>query len=244
MEIKNTKSFLEFCKDVGINDVIPKKPTYKFKKDAFNNEIDQENQNRSNLSKKNDISRIELIQNLKTKISSLNTNLRDTSTNLVFSEGNIFSKIMLIGEAPGTEEDRHGIPFLGKSGKLLYKILGYLGLNKKNLYLTNLIFWRPPGNRTPKKEEVQICLPYTFEHIRIINPEFIIFLGGLAAKKILKINENIIKLRGQEKILEFNEKKIPTLTIYHPSFLINNPIEKKQTWLDLTKIHSKLKKFM
>ena len=251
MKIKNTKAFLEYCKEIGITEIASKTPTIKYKTKNFEAEAKINNFDISDDLKEKRISKVEkkfvsekkiLLKKLIDDISKLNSNLKDTSTSTVFSDGNIFSKIMIIGEMPGTEEDKCGVPFQGKSGELLYEMLANFGLNKKNLYLTNLIFWRPPGNRMPKKSEINSCLPFTLKHIEIINPKLIIFLGGLVAKTILKIPESIIELRGKEKLLEINKQKIMTYTIFHPNFLIENPNEKKQTWFDLTKYHEKFKK--
>ena len=128
----------------------------------------------------------------------------------------------------------HGTP--GEDGKLLSLMLSYIGLNKNNCYFSNLVFWRPPGNRVPNKEEIKICLPFTREHIKIIQPKLLVLVGGIAANSILNFSESVTKLRGREFSYQIKEKKIKVHIIYHPSFLINSPIEKKRTWFDLTEI--------
>ena len=233
MMIKNTKSFIEFCKDIGIIDIIGKEPSFKFveeekiKKSGFSNE---------KATKKDKLEKLRL------KINDLCCNLKDTATNLVFSDGNINAKIMFVGGAPGTEEDRTGIPFAGESGQFLYDMLFHVGLTKHNCYFSNLIFWRPPGNRQPNDEEIQACLPQTKKHIEIIEPEIIILVGGLAAKKLLNITDSITKIRGKKFLYSYKDRKIKTFVIFHPEFLIKNTIQKKKMWLDITEIRKEIRK--
>ncbi|MDC3023844.1 uracil-DNA glycosylase, partial [Alphaproteobacteria bacterium] len=143
--------------------------------------------------------------------------LKKTATNLVFSDGNKSAKVMVIGEAPGDEEDKLGKPFKGKAGKLLDKMLGAIGQNRENTYLTNLIFWRPPGNRNPTLEEIDICLPFVLKHIEIINPKILILAGAIASKAILnENNKGIIQLRGKWQNFSLNKSRsIKTMPIYH-----------------------------
>ena len=145
---------------------------------------------------------------------------------------------MLIGEAPGAEEDKTGKPFVGQAGKLLDKMLNFIGLErKKNFYITNIVFWRPPGNRTPNEQEIKICLPFVKKHIQIIKPQLIILLGNIAAKSILQTTEGITKIRGKNffYIDDENNLKIEAIPIFHPAYLLRNPIEKKNVWEDLKK---------
>ena len=235
MMIKNTKSFIEFCKEIGIIDIIGKEPSVKFiekekiKKSNFSNEKIEKNEKiLKNLTKTNKKKKLE---ELRLKINNLCCNLRDTATSLVLSDGNINSKIMFIGGAPRTEEDRTGIPFVGEGGKLLHNMLFHVGLTKLNCYFSNLIFWRPPGNRQPNDEEVQACLPLTKEHIEIIKPEIIILVGGLAANKILNITDSITKIRGKEFVYSNKDRKIKTFVVFHPEFLIENTTQKKKCGL-------------
>ena len=168
--------------------------------------------------------------------------LKKTATNLVFSDGNEESKVMLIGEAPGEEEDKTGKPFKGQAGKLLDKMLDAIGQNRDNTYITNLIFWRPPGNRNPSVEEIDACLPFVLRHIELINPKILILAGAIAAKAILKENnKGIIQLRGKWQNFSLNKATIiKTMPIYHPSFLLRQPSRKRDAWEDLKKIKKEI----
>ena len=168
--------------------------------------------------------------------------LKKTATNLVFSDGNEESKVMLIGEAPGEEEDKTGKPFKGQAGKLLDKMLDAIGQNRDNTYITNLIFWRPPGNRNPSVEEIDACLPFVLRHIELINPKILILAGAIAAKAILKENnKGIIQLRGKWQNFSINKATIiKTMPIYHPSFLLRQPSRKRDAWEDLKKIKKEI----
>lgn len=246
MIIKNTKSFIEFCKEIGIVDIIGKEPSIKFiekekikKSNLFNEKVEKNKIILKNLKKK---SKKEKLEELKLKINDLCCSLKDTAMNLVLSDGNINSKIMFIGGTPRTEEDRTGIPFVGESGKLLHNMLFHVGLTKLNCYFSNLVFWRPPGNRQPNDEEIQACLPLTKEHIKIIEPEIIILVGGLAANKILNINDSITKIRGKEFMYSNEDREIKTFVVFHPEFLIENITQKKKMWLDLTEVKKATRK--
>ena len=164
--------------------------------------------------------------------------LKKTATNLVFSDGSSKAKVMVVGEAPGEEEDKLGIPFKGQAGKLLDKMLNSIGQNRENTYITNLIFWRPPGNRNPTLEEINICLPYVLKHIEIINPKILILAGAIATKAILnENNKGIIQLRGKWQNLSLNKStNIKTMPIFHPAFLLRQPSRKREAWEDLKKI--------
>lgn len=170
--------------------------------------------------------------------------LKKTALNLVFSDGNPQAKIMLIGEAPGADEDRQGKPFVGMSGQLLTKAFECAGFERdKHLYISNTIFWRPPGNRQPTQQELEACFPFTQRHIELINPKVLILVGGTAVKALLKTNEGITKLHG--KWLQYTSpglaQPIPTMAIYHPAYLLRSPGRKKELWMDLLKIKEALK---
>ena len=122
------------------------------------------------------------INNLKSLILNLDCSLKDVATNLVLYDGNYDANIMFIGEAPGANEDIIGKPFVGDAGKLLDKMLSFINLSRDNIYITNMVFWRPPGNRTPNDTEISVCLPYTKKHIKIIKPKLLVFVGSIAAK--------------------------------------------------------------
>lgn len=162
--------------------------------------------------------------------------LKATATNLVFSDGAADAKIMFIGEAPGRDEDIQGVPFVGRSGQLLDKMLKSIGLDRTNTYITNVIPWRPPGNRTPSAHETAVCRPFIDRQIELIDPEIIVFLGGVAAKEMLATTTGIMRLRGKWtrfKVADKDYKVMPTL---HPAFLLRQPGQKRQAWHDLLMI--------
>lgn len=169
--------------------------------------------------------------------------LKLTATNTVFSDGNPDAKIMVIGEAPGADEDIQGKPFVGLSGRLLDKMFATIGLSRAtNLYITNIIPWRPPGNRQPTTQEIIQCLPFVRRHIELINPDVLILVGGVSAKTILDTSEGIMKLRG--KWHDYSspglEKPIKCFATYHPAYLLRSPGQKAQVWQDLLKIQETL----
>lgn len=162
-----------------------------------------------------------------------------TATNTVFGDGNPNSEIMLIGEAPGAEEDAKGIPFCGASGQLLDQMLACVGLFRdKNFYITNTVFWRPPGNRRPTPEELAICRPFVEKHIGLIKPKLILLVGGTAVTSLLNDSQGISRLRGN--YYEYNNKylnePVKTTAIFHPSFLLRSPGQKRVAWADLLKL--------
>ncbi|XVN43524.1 MAG: uracil-DNA glycosylase family protein [Candidatus Rickettsia vulgarisii] len=165
--------------------------------------------------------------------------LKKFANNMVFSDGNPLSPIMFIGEAPGSNEDLQGIPFCGESGKLLDNILASISIFRKdNAYITNTVFWRPPANRQPTQEEIDICRPFVEKHIALINPKLIVLVGNVAATSLLGKNAGISKIR-QEYYLYNNQylaKPIQTTAIFHPAYLLRQPMQKKTTWYDLLKI--------
>ncbi len=169
--------------------------------------------------------------------------LRDTATNLVFSDGNPAAKIMLIGEAPGADEDRQGKPFVGVSGQLLDRMLGCIGLDRGTVFITNVIYWRPPGNRSPTEAELAACWPFCARTISLIQPKLLILLGGVAAKTVLRTNEGITRLRGRWQSFPSETAHlppIPTLPVYHPAYLLRQPQAKRQAWNDMLQIKKRL----
>lgn len=171
-------------------------------------------------------------------------NLKKMATNTVFCDGNPQSKIMLIGEAPGNNEDLQGIPFCGDSGEMLSQMLAAINLHRQSdYYITNVLFWRPPGNRRPTDEELAICRPFVERHIQLVDPKIIILIGATAMSAVLGINEPISKIRGQfQKFAPaFLPKPITSLTIFHPSFLMRQPAKKKLAWLDMLNLEQFLK---
>ncbi len=168
--------------------------------------------------------------------------LKNTAMNIVFGDGDEKSDVMLIGEAPGADEDREGIPFVGLSGKLLNKMLNSIGLLRSEVYITNIIPWRPPGNRQPTLQETAACLPFIQRHIELINPKVLILVGGTASKTLLVRKDGIMRLRGRWFDYQKNDKTIiPALSIFHPAFLLRSPAQKVNAWKDLLAIRSRLK---
>lgn len=177
--------------------------------------------------------------------------IRKTATQMVFSDGNPASPIMLIGEAPGADEDRIGRPFVGVSGQLLDKIFAAIGLSRteedpaKAVYISNILNWRPPGNRTPSPAEVDVSLPFIERHIALANPKLIILCGGVAAKALLGRSEGITKLRGtfhtyQPQTEGIGGGGIPAICTYHPSYLLRTPSQKKAVWADMLTLKAKM----
>ena len=167
-----------------------------------------------------------------------------TATNPVFAEGNPKARLMIIGEAPGAEEDRQGVPFCGPSGQLLDKMLASIGYNRQeNAYITNTIFWRPPGNRNPTVEEQSICRPLVDKHIALIDPEMIFLVGGMAVRSLLQKEESLGSLRGREfnYINPFNTKSYKIRISYHPSYLLRTPQQKRLAWQDLLQLKTALR---
>ncbi|MBS0184990.1 MAG: uracil-DNA glycosylase [Proteobacteria bacterium] len=162
--------------------------------------------------------------------------LKKTATNLVFGEGNEKASLMVIGEAPGADEDRLGRPFVGVSGQLLDKMFATIGLSRKeNIYISNIIPWRPPGNRTPTPSEIAVCLPFLERHIELIGPKYLCFVGGVSTKALLNTTEGIIRLRGKWHGYKMPHLStpIPALAMYHPAYLLRSPSKKREAWRDL-----------
>lgn len=167
--------------------------------------------------------------------------LKYTATNLVFGDGNPEARVMFIGEAPGADEDRQGLPFVGQSGQLLDKMLSTIGLTRENFYITNIIPWRPPGNRQPTPAEAEACLPFVQRHIDLVNPDFLILVGGTAAKTLLGGRDGIMRMRGTWKDYTTEAgKKVKIIAIFHPAYLLRSPGQKREVWLDLIKIKHSL----
>jgi DNA polymerase len=172
--------------------------------------------------------------------------LRDTATQLVFADGAEQTNLMLIGEAPGAEEDRVGRPFVGPAGQLLDKMLASIGLDRSRLRIVNVVPWRPPGNRAPTDSEIAVCLPFLHRHIALIQPECLVLLGATAAKAMLPAperNNGIRRLRGRWQALEIPglAAAIPALPTYHPAYLLRTPSAKRESWLDLIALAERLK---
>ena len=166
-------------------------------------------------------------------------NLKKMAANTVFCDGNPTAPYMFIGEAPGATEDKMGIPFCGESGKLLDNILTSIGVTRKiNAYITNTVFWRPPANRAPTQEEIDICKPFVEKHIALVNPKIIILVGSTAATSLLGKHPGITKIRQEYYSYsnQYLQAPIITTAIFHPAYLLRQPMQKKTTWYDLLKI--------
>jgi DNA polymerase len=173
---------------------------------------------------------------LKAAIAAADSPLRDTATNLVFSDGVAESGLMLVGEAPGADEDRQGKPFVGVSGQLLDRMLGSIGLKReRDFYVTNILPWRPPGNRTPTDAEITLFLPFVLRHIALVRPRHVVLLGGVSAKTLLKARDGITRLRGRWHRLTPEEggTALPALATLHPAYPLRNPAAKRDAWADL-----------
>ena len=180
------------------------------------------------------------LSRLKKSISEIkNCSLKDSATNLVFSDGNPKSKIMLIGEAPGANEDEEGLPFVGRAGALLDKMLAAIDLDRKKLYISNIINYRPPDNRRPTEEETKRYLPFITKHIEIINPKILVLLGSTAMNALIGNEIVISKMRGKWIEKEFGKCKTSVIVTFHPSFLMRQPTQKKLAWVDLQMIRDK-----
>jgi uracil-DNA glycosylase len=169
--------------------------------------------------------------------------LRKTATNLVFADGNPAARIMLVGEAPGADEDRLGLPFVGVSGQLLDRMMAAIGLDRTTFYITNVCFWRPPGNRKPTDAELAAQKPFVERHIELVAPQVLVLVGAAAAQGLLQTTEGITRLRG--RWFEYRAgglaDPIPTLPIFHPAYLLRQPAQKRETWRDLLRLKSRLK---
>lgn len=169
--------------------------------------------------------------------------LKATATNLVFADGNPEADLMLIGEAPGGEEDRRGVPFVGAAGQLLDRMLAAIGHDRTSSYITNIVNWRPPGNRKPSPAEMLLCQPFIERHIALMKPKLILLLGDTAAKTLTGRSEGITRLRG--KWCEWTDAAtgatIPMLPTFHPAFLLRSPSQKREAWADLLAAKAKLK---
>lgn len=169
--------------------------------------------------------------------------LKETAINLCFADGNPAAEIMLIGEAPGAEEDRQGRPFVGPSGQLLDRMLKTIGLDRRQVYITNVIYWRPPGNRSPTAAEIAMCQPFLERQIALIRPKFLVFVGGIAARALLGRSEGVTKLRGRPFAYKAPDdgREIPALVMFHPAYLLRQPAQKRFSWRDLLSIHKSIK---
>ncbi len=166
--------------------------------------------------------------------------LKATASQLVFADGNPKARVMLVGEAPGRDEDIEGLPFVGRSGKLLDRMLAAIGLERTSVYIANIVPWRPPGNRTPTPQELQICLPFILRQIELADPDILVCLGGPSAQTLLGIKEGITKTRGRWFTFDTGTRQIRAMPTFHPAFLLRSPLQKRFAWRDFLAIKKAL----
>ncbi len=227
------------------NRLVPKTIKKKLYHKFINNELVYDNKAISRYKKiKKDYAANEKLLRLKKlreKINSIkNCDLKKNATNLVFSDGNPSAKIMIIGEGPGANEDKEGKPFVGRAGKLLDKMLDSIKLNRNNVYISNVVNYRPPMNRKPTDEEIKRYLPFLNKHIEIINPKILFLLGSTALNALVGSEVVISKARGKWKTKKFGDSNIEVIASFHPAFLMRQPDQKKYAWEDLKMIRKKI----
>ena len=226
--IKKTNSssikLIKYYKLINHNLIYNNKAINRYKKDNFEISADK----------------AENLERLKKSIGAIkNCSLKSSATNIVFCDGNPKSKIMLVGEAPGSNEDQEGLPFVGRAGALLDKMLASINLNRKNVYISNIINYRPPENRRPTDEEVNRYMPFIKKHIEIINPKILVLLGSTAMNALIGNDIVISKARGRWIDKEFGNCKTSVIITFHPAFLMRQPAQKKMAWIDLKMIRDK-----
>jgi uracil-DNA glycosylase len=168
--------------------------------------------------------------------------LAETATRLCFADGSRTARVMLVGEAPGAEEDRQGRPFVGPSGRLLDRMLAAIGLGRQDVYITNLIYWRPPGNRSPTSAELALCVPFLERQIELLRPAILVSVGGVAARVLLDLKDGVSKLRGRQFRYQPADggQAIPTLVMLHPAYLLRQPLHKRLAWRDMLQLRSEM----
>ncbi len=166
--------------------------------------------------------------------------LKATATTLVFADGNPAARVMVVGEAPGREEDLQGLPFVGESGQLLDRMLAAIGLDRGSVYIANILPWRPPGNRKPTQQEIAMCLPFIERHIELSAAEFLVLAGGTAAGTLLERTEGITRLRGQWFTYSAGARQLAALATFHPAYLLRQASQKRQAWWDLLALKQRL----
>jgi uracil-DNA glycosylase family 4 len=225
--MSNSIKLIQYYKLINHNLIFNNKAINRYKKDNF--EISEDKSNSLELLKK---SIIEL----------KNCNLKREAKNMVFCDGNPKSKIMLVGEAPGANEDQEGLPFVGRAGMLLDKMLAAINLDRKKVYISNIVNYRPPENRKPTEEEIRRYLPFITKHIEIINPKILVLLGSTAMNALIGNNVVISKMRGKWIEKKFGSCKTSVIITFHPAFLMRQPAQKKMAWIDLKMIREKKNK--
>ncbi len=222
--ISNSIKLLKYYKLINFNLIYNNKAINRYKKNNY--EISEDKSKKLELLKKE-------IMSLK------NCELKKQAKNIVFCDGNPKSKIMLIGEAPGANEDQEGLPFVGRAGILLDKMLAAIHLDRKKVYISNIINYRPPDNRRPTEEEIKRYLPFIIKHIEIINPKILILLGSTAMNALIGKDVVISKMRGEWIEKKIGNCKTSIIITFHPAFLIRQPAQKKWAWIDLKMVRDK-----
>jgi DNA polymerase len=223
---KNSKSIklIKYYKFINHNLIYNNKAINRYKKNTF--EISA--------------GKVDNLEKLKKLINNIkNCSLKNNAKNMVFSDGNPKSKIMLIGEAPGASEDEEGLPFVGRAGILLDKMLAAISLDRKKVYISNIINYRPPDNRRPTDQEIKRYLPFITRHIEIINPKILVLLGSTAMNALIGNEVVISKMRGKWIKKKFGSCETSVIITFHPAFLMRQPAQKKTAWIDLKMIRDK-----
>ncbi len=216
MEKKEVVEVLKWFSDMGVSDVLG---------DSFSESSNN---------------KISTLAELKEAMAKVDISIKHCATNMVFGMGNTKANILLLGEAPGAEEDKQGLPFVGQSGQLLDKVLAAIGLDRTKVYITNILPWRPPGNRTPNTQEVALFRPYVLKHISLISPKVVVCLGGTSTKALLQTTDGIMKLHGRWTTTEgISAKIMPT---FHPAYLLRSPSQKREFWRDFLMIKEEISK--
>ena len=166
--------------------------------------------------------------------------LKASATQLVFADGNPKARVMFVGEAPGRDDDIEGLPFVGRSGKLLAHMLAAVGLDRSSVYIANVVPWRPPGNRTPTPQETAICLPFILRQIELVDPDILVCMGNPSAQTLLGIKEGITKTRGRWFTFNTGKRAIRAMPTFHPAFLLRSPLQKRFAWRDFLAIKKAL----
>ena len=232
---QSNKEYINFLIQSGVHTFLKETP----------NKLLENQQNQSKIKEKKDLKKLDEIteiEDLIPLISNHESILKNNAKKMVLYDGNLNSNLMIIGEAPGQEEDEQGVPFVGRAGQLLNKMLSAINLDRKDIYITNVVPWRPPQNRTPTDQEILEFLPFLQRQIEIIKPKILYILGTTAAKAILSSPQSLGKLRGkwyEYKTLNL-ASPIDVLVSYHPAFLLRSPNYKKEAWSDLQMLQKKL----
>ena len=166
--------------------------------------------------------------------------LKATAKSLCFYRGAANARLMLIGEAPGRDEDQQGKPFVGRAGQLLDKMLAAIALTEENVHITNIVYWRPPGNRTPTPQEAQVCRPFLERQVELVAPDVVVLLGGAAAKHIFDVPEGIMRVRGKFRDVTIGSRTVRALATLHPAYLLRTPAAKRLAWRDLLTVKAAL----